>query len=283
MPSIVIRAALALSPGCTLIYDPPPGGESNAASEFFSANRNKAACFVGYAEQRIGLLDPRGLLPGLYVDPRNILVQFDGEDIPHPQPLNIAHFIVCDTSCATLANSVLGGQRLGDLGFPILFYPGDMVVRAANATELPNREMLVQEVYVNQLFGGTNPPRYALQDGDDTRFANNADLQLVRSGNVRKLYEYGTLSFTSDEAELAFWRQDGVSGRYQTGFSLDQAVAAFASGRVHLIERVESPGLHEKEVTYTVRRLHPCFGDMHRGRIRDLTERWIATETTSTQ
>lgn len=234
----VIRAQMRLQPGCRLYYDCPSRGESFEGDQFFNKYRGKYAEFVEYARELVGPLDHKGRMPGSYLHPGGIDVRFEGETEVH-KDRNIHHFIVVDTSKATLLNSV-DQMRLGDLPSPVLFYPGDMVrFLKKPASALSDGPYEISSVFLKKIFTSGGMPRYdvragvaehekreadyrALPDKERPIFssllvpiswsAEGHDLELVARGNVWKLYhEPEKLSFSSDKEEAKFWCGSGLS------------------------------------------------------------------------
>jgi len=238
--SVVIRAAVALQPGCRLYYDCPLGGADYESREFFDKHRGKIATFVGYNEKLVGVLDHKGRLPGRYVETSDIRVQFDDEE---PRSLNADHFVILDPAKATMAESATENQRIGDLIHPILFYSGDMV-RVKKQLNLFSAEVHeIGGVFLGEPFTKGGVPRYDVLESEedakerkrkfdaetegmdllqkvtigfgvsDRQGKNMAgeDLELVSRGNVWALYhDPSKLTFKSDEDENAFWSTYGI-------------------------------------------------------------------------
>jgi hypothetical protein len=159
--SLVVRASVELKPGCTLIYDPPFGGEDFRARAFFDKHRGTRAMFVNYSEKLVAPLDHLGRLPGRYINQQNILVKFDGDEV---HKLNTHHFIVDDIKNAMIVNPGDANLWLGPLPHRILFYPGDSVMfkkRPRPGLSL-KQPYLVNDIFIEQPFTNDGVPRYSI-------------------------------------------------------------------------------------------------------------------------
>jgi hypothetical protein len=238
--SVVMSAALALTPGCKLLYRPPQLAEDPKHTHFYEQHRNEIAVFVGYDEVNVGPLDFQGRMPGRYVSLKSVKVRFEGDAAVHT--LNIAHFIVVDNNPAhaSFVTNVTEDQRVGDLLHPSLFYPQDTVrVNSSAVYQLSDSPRLVKTVFTKEPFVSEgHPPRYmvleteeelavrrtaagnvtpweARQTGLDapkTWTMEGSHLILVSRGNVWALYNDSTqLRFDSDDNENDFWALSGIS------------------------------------------------------------------------
>ncbi len=315
--SVTIRAVVSLEPGCKLYYDCPLRSDSYSSQNFFDTHRGKYATFKEYSEKLIDVLDLHGRIPGRYVDPKGVVVEFDGEDA---KSLNILHFVVADASKSKLVDASQKDQRLGDLPHPLLFYPGDTVrfkkkPDGAGVTDDPRK---MQQIFLGKPFTNDSFPRYEVMETESetaerirkfdeenaerkeehrlwsspirgARGWNTAgdDIELVARGNVWALYNDPTkLAFESDDAEAAFWAQDGICRYVQDevkqgvlgihkralnstfGLSLEDAHRLYAGGHADVIASTFSnPGDGPR---YEAKRMHDCFAQ-HRARIRALT------------
>ena len=293
---VVMRALLSPQPGCKLKYDCPLGGGSYKSEEFFKKYRGKPATFVGYSEKLVGPLDFKGRIPGRYLNPEDVKVRFDGEQ--EERELNIQHFIMLHPREHDVmpADFDFDNQRLGDLVHPVLYYPGDLVLDKETG-----KHRTVQSVFLGHPFTLDGVPRYdvAEVDGDyearikgvkeawskktpenrpflhhvpsrDSWNKKGGEISPVLRGNVWALYhDPSKLSFKSDEDEVEFWTQDGITYLLPTQ---DQQYLALA---MDIIERRE----WDRPVSYAPRRLHDCFAQ-HRDRVRTLTKRVLADKPT---
>lgn len=239
--SMTIRAAVALQAGCRLYYDCPLQGGDYKSQLFFDKHRGQYATFVRHGEELVDVLDFKGRVPGRYLDPKGIFVQFAGED---PIEINVLHFVVADASKASLVDSAAFNERLGDLPHPVLFYPDDIVrFKRKPADRLTDDVRRVQQVFLGKPFTMNNIPRYEVMETeaeaeerirkfheenekrreedrlwsspDGVQGWNTAgeDIELVSRSNVWALYNDSTkLAFSSQEDEAAFWGRDGICG-----------------------------------------------------------------------
>ena len=242
---LLMHAYVAVTEGARVRYDCPMRGEDFKSTQFFDEHRGKVASVVGFSKEYVGPLDQRGRVPGVYVKPNFIDVQFDGEACVH-KGLNIHHFVLLDVAQTVIPQVDLDHQKVGDLPEAIQFWPGDQVYKQG---EQPPVARFVQSVRIGE--GGI--PVYALAEtveerqrreeersaqirhrreeagkrGDatglffvglgssklvPTDFHNASDLELVLRGNVYHLYNNPKdLSFPSLQYELAFWAREGIS------------------------------------------------------------------------
>jgi hypothetical protein len=240
-----MNALVGVGVGARVYYDcPHMSGEDYRSDEFFRKNRGKTGVLKNFCERIVGVLDSRGRLPGVYVDPKCINVQFDGEEKVHTG-LNIAHFVLIGGGETVGPDTDLNDQKIRDLPHPLMFWPGDLV-RKTN--DLLHTVRAVEEVLIE------DPVRYALAETVEERKKRESDLEadvaqrqeaagksgdpmaffgiglarmtdfpriercageelaLLERGNVHHLYnDPERLAFASPADELLFWAQDGVS------------------------------------------------------------------------
>ena len=294
--SINIRAAVRLSRGARLRYDPPIVGESPDADKFFNTHRGKTAIFERYNELLVGPLDHEGRLPGIYVNPRGITVQFDEKEF---EGLNTQHFVVVEDNpklASLMANRDDFG-RLGDLRNEPVFYPDDVV--SLRKDDLPTTSRRVSEVLLSKEFAPGGIPRYMVRETSaeqEQRLQKESgkepfsrilsgsllpkswnvaaeDLMLLQRGKVWELYHGSgaALFFGNDEEALAFWTRSGVSKILETT-NLKGAQEAFASGESDIFVKAKFKERPENPDEYTLYRLHDCFAQ-HREQVRELTRR----------
>jgi len=308
--SYAMQALVELRPGCKLYYACPLGPTDNFnTTAFFNKYHGKTATFVAPTQKLHGPLNREGKKPGRYANPSYINVKFEGEEKVHTG-LNLVHFVVIDIDRTHVwLTESTADQRLGDLPYPILFYPGDSV----RLKELPEGRAdvprLVSSIWLedSHMHGGL--PGYQVHENDDEFAARKKErefpvdimhkswnmpadkLELVAHGNVWALYNKpGMMSFASDEQESAFWAQSGISTMTSAldpagadtdqrimssafGQTLEQAWQGFLAERVDVINlRERAGGRADETPRYMSHKLQPCFRD-HRVRVRDLTKR----------
>lgn len=278
-----INAFVQVTEGMCVYYDcPEMGGESYQGDEFFKKNRGKTGRVKGFSEEFVGPLDFKGRLPGVYIKPGYIHVQFDGEEEVH-QSLNLQHFILLDAGQTVVPVTVdLEHQKVRDLPDPIEFWPGDQVRKT---DDLLYTVRFIERVYVK----GDGTVSYVLakiaeevqQWQDET-----VDLTLVARGNVYHLYhDPAQLTFTSPKDEVSFWAREGVSttvygsnsnhhrhtSRWE--WSLEEARKMVENGAGDLViasKQYEHVIIIDRDGDFEVRKLHSCFAH-HRERVRALS------------
>lgn len=306
-----MQAFVVLREGMRLFYDcPAMSGESFAADSFFKKYHGKTATIAGFPTTPVGPFDRRGRLPGVYLSPGSINVQFEGEEEIH-EGMNLVHFILLDPTTTVPYDEYDRAQRVGDLH--LLFYPGDTVHKGddllqgprvvqevkfaqngeplyvlAETTEATERRMAAKaaEREVERAKRASDPSRMPMMpfSGHDyplTETCDGVSLVLVERGPAYFLYsDPSKLAFASPEEELSFWTEDGLSKTFYGSrqhvphweWSLEKAREIVEQGKGDLIlaSRRSSSLRGGGAPKYTVRTLHSCF-DQHRSRVRELT------------
>lgn len=304
-------AFVVLREGMRLFYDcPAMSGESYAADNFFRKYQGKTATIASFPTTPVGPFDRKGRLPGMYLSPGSINVQFEGEEEVH-EGLNLVHFVLLDPTTTVSYDEYERAQRVSDLH--LLFYPGDAVHKSDDLLRGPR---VVQEVKFAQngepLYTlaetseateqrkaakaaereeerakrEANPDRLSMMlfSGHDyplTETCDGASLVLIERGPTYFLYnDPSKLAFASTEEELSFWAEDGLSKTFygkrpaifNWKWSLEKAREIVEQGKGDLILASTRSASRYADDTpkYTVRTLHSCF-DQHRSRVRELT------------
>ncbi len=296
-----MTACVELRVGATIEYDCPFGSSEDYKSDrFFKKYRGKRATITGFPMEYVGPLDREGRMPGTYYRAGGVYAQFEGEEEIHA--LKVIHCLLVSQTTTLAHTDHLQSQRAGDLPYPVLFYPGDVV---AKNDDLLGAERVVESVEMQG--GGT--ALYVLAESEDARRAREKEaeerkkrataegrwhagvtcsiprtercgaeaLRLLREGNVRRLYEGRQLHFDSPEDELRFWAQEGLSRPVYPGdgfwffndLSTVQNMLENGAGDLALREERNTVEVFDKhpERRYIVRRIHDCF-DARRGRVR---------------
>ncbi len=307
-----MQAYIQLKVGMRLFYDcPSMSMEDFESDRFFRKYHGRIATIVSFPSVLFGPLNNDGRLPGLYLEPESVNVQFDGEEIVHNHKY-LHHFVLFDTASTMTWDEYAASQRAGDLPHPVLFYQGDKVHKKS---DLLQETRLVSDVKFSDdgeilYILAETPEAKAIrkaeraarieeeraQDAKDpdplhipmaalmpsfpyTETCRGEDLCLVTRGNVYYLYnEPENLSFSSNDDEMAFWSQDGISKtvygkeswRGIWAWPLNEAQDMLRRGDGDLmvmVDRKKSRVFDESGQRFTVRRLHDCFA-YHRDRIR---------------
>lgn len=201
MTYVILKAPIQLHRGCPLNWRVSPDSIERVS-------------FVRHAERFIGLLDPRGRKPGVYVDPTRLIVEHDKTEM-HVWTEDIS---LADTYPSPLAAELVpaGGVLydslfLRELPYPIELHPDDMVQEIINDGGEISQAM-VRAVVLDVKTG--SPIYHMICDGHLTiRTHGVTDKTYVTRGNVYKLYHDEPLVFASDAEEAAFWGRVGVHRR----------------------------------------------------------------------
>ncbi len=259
MAYIPLRANFELVPGDGLKCD-CPGWDSHESKRFHENYNGKSATFVGYATHVIGPLDPRGRLPGLYADIHHIMVKFDGET--DPKKVDVGFFSLNHPRSHKVlpAGFDFEAQRVGNLPFALLYYPGD-TVRVVRVEHPDYNPWLNKEGKVG---GMTDKGSYFVDFGDvQNLHFNPQGLEMVARGNVNYLYtDPSGMRFDLDEQEVKFWAHEGIMRALPTGDSEYLKLAT------DLLYATSSPKF------YRALRLHDCFA-RHRDHVRSLNQRML--------
>lgn len=259
-----IRALVEVKEGMRVYYDcPTMSQESFEANKFFGENRGKTGFVKGFSEEFVGPLDSKGRLPGVYINPGCIHVQFEGEETVH-RNLNLNHFILLAVGQTVGSEALPEYQKVRDLPEIIEFWPGDKVFRSDDLLQTTH---LVKKV----LIGDAGEPSYCLDE-----YYKASGLTLLSRGNVYHLYNDPTkLSFTSSEDELNFWAGDGISRQVYSNrlpyfeWSLETAKEMVEKGGGDLVIASKSV-VSGRDVAFKVLKLCPPFAQ-HRDRVRELS------------
>ena len=291
--AVIIPVAVHLKEGARFRYDcPSPMTDNPTLNAKYAAYKGKLATFVSHKEQFIGPLDHDGRLPGRYIDASRVNVRFDGEETVREESLG---YLTVHTGDVVLATSLEEGDRLGNLPYPILYYPGDRVMYRERPEGVETGPVQVMGVS----FAENGKVLYRVREFGQTWLEHHQSLRLVSRGNVWALYhDPKWLEFDSDEEEMQFWAQDGVSRSAKNpnrgpslhdqtklvfGVPLAEAWGLFQSGLADLIivpeieagkvrRRIERDEKDVEPRCFQPLRLHDCFTE-HRNRVHKLTDR----------
>lgn len=237
-----MNAFVRVAEGMRVYYDCPMCSEDFQSARFFEQYRGKTGLVKGFPEKFIGPLDSHGRMPGVYIKPGYIHVQFEGEEKIH-YSLNLNHFVLLDAGQTVVPAVALEHQKVRELPEPIEFWPGDSVreaddllqgVRAVEDVRIEDdgavvyvlaetaeaRQQRADEVsrLREEAKKNTNPTAELwfgldlMADVPHNKNCTAGDLALVARGNVHHLYrDPSRLAFASPEKEITFWGKDGVS------------------------------------------------------------------------
>jgi hypothetical protein len=168
---------------------------------------------------------------------------------------------------AHIPNGFSQVDRLGDLPDQIVFWPGDEIRDVG--TRYPESYM-VEKVHLSL---GEKPLYEAVAIEVSLRLRTRVpeQLRVVSRGNTYRLYHNEHLSFASDEEELAFWSQEGISvcglGYGNSGHTLWACADSFRKGHADVIVQAKP-----SREWYRAYKLHDIFAQ-HRNYVRAFTER----------
>lgn len=241
-----MNAFVQVAEGMRVYYDcPTMSGEDFRSDQFFRENKGKTGLVKGFPEKFVGPLDSKGRLPGVYIKPGYIHVQFEGEEKVH-QGLNLHHFILLDVGQTVVPKASLEHQKVRDLPEAIEFWPGDQVCKA---NDLLRTVRFVEDVRIGDdgaliyVLAETAEAKQQRQDEKEAEIARRReearksddplagfplglglmdhprtehckvnDLTLVMRGNIYHLYhDPAQLAFSSPEDEVGFWAKGGIS------------------------------------------------------------------------
>ncbi len=288
-----IRALVSLAIGTRILYDCPLMGDDYRSTEFFKQYRGKQGSIVGFQHQVVGLLDSRGRLPGVYVDPSGVDVRFDGETKIH-RGLNTNHLVAIDASQTASSATASNFERVGDLSQRIRFYPGDRVrkegddeVRLVENVRFGMDELeyvLSESAEMKQTREARKAARESLITAGgllfpQAEYTSGRGYVLASRGNVYHLYcAPEKLSFESPQAELAFWAMDGISKTVHGGRNGEHYEFPLVNAR-QMVEAGQGDFVIKSAPTrcvwvgrngeYQVRVLHEHWGH-HRNRVKKL-------------
>lgn len=267
----IVRASLVLNSGCRVQIDFPGRGDSTASWEIYQKCQDRKGTFLGYRTEKVGPLDFRGLIPGVYVlhaDDAAALVLVDGEQ--HPRQIKMNHLVVVDEDPAhvRISSNIPMVERIGELPNPVLFYQGDKVAQGEGPV------LIVTDVYISPPFvGPDDPPAYQVCDfRDDPKRRNpwrveGVNLRLLRRGSVGRLYDGEVPQFGSSADLLAFFARSGISKSVEfgclphltlPGLSLKQAEDLFKEGDADIVLPL-STSIHESLGRFQVFQLFECW------------------------
>lgn len=299
-----MKAYLSVSVGMRVIYDCPPAitGDDWQSREFFGKYKGCKGTIVGFSTTYVSILDRFGRLPGTYYLPGYVDMQFDDDGLVQ-RGLNTKFVVLVDNAQTASFEGSLVHQYVGDLPYPIQFYPGDTVHKSNDLLKI---ERLVDRVDFDA--EDERVPKYFLAETEEIKklrekdketawnegkFPNPAfsvieslfdtELELVSRGNLYWLYiDASKMDFATPEDAVKFWAQDGLSYATIVGESHREpvyecshtmALAMLGRGEGELIislqqtSRVRFTSVHG---TYRVHRLHDCFAS-HREYVRALS------------
>jgi hypothetical protein len=303
-----IRALVSVNVGTRVLYDFPYPPDDFRGRAFFEKYNGKAAVICGFAKEYVGPLDSCGRMPGTYGDFEVVDVRFEGERKVHTMSVN--HLLVLD-ACKTVAVEDFSRHaKISDLPRKIRFYTGDQVRKKDDPkkeTRLVQRVNVADDAKITYMLGESAAEKQRRERkreearNDRTKIpsvmlgirqAERSDgkgLLLVSRGNVYNLYSAPEkLRFASDEEELLFWAQEGVSRQVSQGhgsmltgsplrgeFSLAEALEICERGEGDFViasQRFPNLVVTGRKGDHQVRELHDCFGK-YRKRVRALAKR----------
>lgn len=276
--------------------------EGHEAREFKAQYNGQTATVVDFQSVYVGPLDHNGRLPGVYPGELVCIKLSNG----HRQWVR-PHMLVLNEMVTTKATSQLSAVEPKPLPRKIRYYPDDVVRRQSDSrkeqrtithleieqangevfyylsesAEGKERRMVARARAMEEEAKASFIPRLNLPQSERS---DGTGLRLVSRGNVYRLYNSPEkLRFKSDEEELAFWAQSGVSrivgykgllDRDRSDWTLEQAQAALAHGEGDLITKPEYlSSCIDRKGDYHVHQLHDHFA-MNRDRVRALMARF---------
>ena len=295
--------------GMRFYYDCPGMGDDFRSNAFFEKYKGREGVIVGFPTERVGILDSKGRIPGIYVSPTGVNVKFDGEEEVH-NGLNLGHFVLVEPASTVVPEKSLNDQRLGDLEYEILFYPGDVVHKTDDLLRNPrmvDKVILMNDGTINYRLAETPEDESARKAEDEeerakarekdgfegvfaamsvrsfarTEQVKGEEIVMVERGNLHHLYtDPSQMTFADAVEEIRFWSQDGLSATVYAKnrrmprweFTLDLAQAIVEKGEADLIierEQFKNVTVTPDHGKFRVRKLHERFA-AHRERVREL-------------
>ncbi len=295
-----IRAHVRLKPGMRVLYSPLYPPDDFKGHRFDKKYSGSTAVVRGFDQEYVAPLDTKGRWPGAYAESSIVNVCFEGEKEVFSS--DVSHLIVLD-ACETIkAEDATMGERIGDLPYKLRFYPGDRVRKRGDKTGevrfVENVRIHDKGVIVYALSESTasrnRREKIRLESGGvatsniilpQAESSDGKGFVVASRGNVYDLYcAPEKLSFTSDEQELAFWAQDGVSRAITHGknlmsiryeWPLEEARRIVAGGGGDFViksREYKNVVVTGRKGTHQVRELHGCFAQ-YRERVRAVAAR----------